>query len=191
MKQTHYRVGIVGHRYLGGNESENYVRFCCFKLLSEFKARHTNLTAVSAASKGADTIFSDIAICLEVKLNTIIPFKEFSEDFDTELSLERSNALRERSAKSECANFSKRSISAYKKSMEWVVIKSHSLIAVWDGHSNGSPGGTGRAIELAMSIGKPMFHINPFNRTLDYFDAINKNRNNSVRLDIDEIGRYI
>lgn len=191
MKPKHHRIGIVGHRYLGGDQAENYVRFCCFKLLSEFKEKHPDLTAVSAASEGADTVFSDVAISLNLKLNTIIPFEDFSGDFISELSLEKVTTLRNRSAKSECANFSKRSISAYKRSMEWVVIKSHSLIGVWDGHSSGSPGGTGRALGMATLIGKPIFLINPRNRTLDYYGANRKKYSKSTRLDTNEIGGYV
>lgn len=191
MKQMQYKVGIAGHRYLGGLEAENYVRFCCFRLLTEFKAKYANLTAVSAASEGADTIFSEVALSLEIELNTVIPFEDFSEDFDSELSLEKNNALRYRSTKSEFANFSKRSISAYKKSMEWVVIKSHCLIGVWDGQCAGSPGGTRRAIELAKSIGKPVFYINPRNHTLGYCGTAKEKHVVTSRLEANEIGGYV
>ncbi len=191
MKQVRYKVGIVGHRYLGGLEAENYVRFCCYRLLAEFKAKYSNLTAVSAVSEGADTIFSEVALHLDIELNTVIPFNDFSADFDSELSLEKCNALRYRSTKSEFVNFSKRSMSAYKKSMDWVVIKSHSLIGVWDGRCIGSPSGTGRAIELAKAIGKPVFQVNPLSRTLDYCGAANKKYFESSRLKTNEIGGYV
>ena len=186
-----YSVGIVGHRHLGGREAENYVRFCCFRLLSEFKAKHAKLTAVSAVSEGADTIFSDVALSLEVELNTIIPFEDFTQDFDSELSREKINALLYRSAKCEFANFSIRSMSAYKRSMEWVVIKSNSLIGVWDEYCTDSPGGTGRAIEFAKSIGKPIFHINPRNRTLNYCGPTKEKYFKSSSLGTEEIGGYI
>lgn len=191
MQQANYKVGIVGHRYLGEADTANYVRYCCFKLLSEFKAKHANLTAVSAASEGADTIFAGVALNLKIKLITISPFRHFSDDFSSESGLEMFSTIRGRSSQSECMNFSKRSMSAYKKSMEWVVIKSHSLIGVWDGRPSKLPGGTFCTIEFARSIGRPVFLINPQERTLGYFGSINFGRSKAHRLEMDVVGDFI
>ncbi len=181
----------MGHRYLGGIEASNYVWFCCFKLLSEFQRKHPGLVAVSASSQGADTIFADVALSLEIKLDIITPFKEFASDFQTELGLKKMEVLHERSSNSVCANFSKRSVSAYKKSMELVVIRSHSLIGVWDSQSNGSPGGTAQAINVAKTMGLPIFHINPRERSLSIIGPLKSYGMKEKRIELNTVGSFV
>lgn len=166
MENAIFCVGIIGHRYLGGNDSDIFVQSCCHNLLSGFKRNHPNLKAVSALSQGADSIFAQSALSLNIELDAIIPFDEFQSDFFDDTAYENYLKLRDNSYLETRVNFVKRSKLAYKKSMDWVVFKSNIIIAVWDGIKEGSKGGTWEALILCEKLNKKVIIINISTRTM-------------------------
>ena len=168
MENTFFCVGIIGHRYLGGDDIDIFVQSCCHKILSGFKRNYPNLKAVSALSQGADSIFAQSAISLNIELDAVIPFDEFQSDFFDETAYETYRKLRGNSYFETRVNFVKRSNLAYKKSMEWVVFKSNIIIVVWDGIKEGSTGGTWEAIMLCEKLNKTVVIINISTRTISY-----------------------
>jgi hypothetical protein len=168
MENTIFYVGIIGHRYLGGNSMDIFVQSCCHNILSDFKRNYPNLKAISALSQGADSIFAQSAISLNIELDAVIPFDEFQSDFFDETAYETYRKLRNNSHLETKVNFVKRSNLAYKKSMDWVVFKSNIIIAVWDGIKEGSTGGTWEAIMLCEKLNKSVVVINISTRTMSY-----------------------
>ena len=175
MKNGTYNLGVFGHRGLGSIESHSYVQFCCHQLLAGSKQKYSNVVAISAISDGADSIFAQSAISLGIRLQSIIPFGQFASDFQDDLSFERYRSLRSKSEYETKVNFLQRSDVAYKKSMEWVVFKSNTVIAIWDSREEGAIGGTWEAVSLSKKIGKSMVHIdNTKNNIHFYFNDGNK-----------------
>ncbi|MCP4366878.1 MAG: hypothetical protein GY797_02005 [Deltaproteobacteria bacterium] len=181
MADTLFIIGIIGHRDLGGEDVDFYVQSCCHKILSELRVKYPKIKAISAISQGADSIFAQSAISLNIQLESVVPFDDFKSDFAGEISCERYKTLRKSSDFETKVNFSKRSNLAYKKSMEWVVIKSNIVIAVWDGKKIGSIGGTWEAILLCEKLNKTMINIDihkkamslNFNECNNYFSRKN------------------
>jgi hypothetical protein len=166
-----FKLGVIGHRYLGAYSEHSYVNFCCFSILSEAKRKYPSLVAVSALAEGADSIFAFAAASLNIKLEGIIPFAEFSRDFESEVSYEMHQFLLSMTGRKTTVGFYVRSPAAYKKSMDWLVFTSHTIIAVWDGVELGSTGGTWQAISLCKRLGKTMIHINPKTRIIDVYSS--------------------
>jgi len=191
MTASIFTIGIVGHRDLGDKNDGLYVQLCCHKILSELRYRYPKIKAISAISEGADSIFAQSAIALDIQLESVIPFDDFKSDFPEETSYERYKSLRKKSDYETRVNFSGRSNLAYKKSMEWVVFKSDIVLAVWDGKEIGSIGGTWEAVLLCEKFNKTIIHIDTCNRVMSlYFHEGNK-YSPCGNITADHIVRYI
>lgn len=175
MAEKPFRIGVIGHRDIGAIEKLSYIHFCCYRILARLKNKYSRVIAISAISDGADSIFAQSAISLGIHLESIIPFGQFSSDFQKELPNERYRFLQSRSKYVTRTNFSVRSNLAYKKSMEWLVFKSNIIIAIWDGREEGTVGGTWEAVSLSMKMRKTMIHIDNNNKATNiYFNNGNK-----------------
>jgi len=192
-KMTHkiYRVGVIGHRKLSGEEEYSYVHLCCHKILAGIKNKYPEVIAISAISEGADSIFAKSALSLDIKLESIIPYSKFKLDFQTDVNYETYRAIREKSKYETKINFSKKSNLAYKKSMEWLVFKSNTIIAIWDGVEAGSTGGTWESVLLCKKLKKPMIHINCLTNKISVY--VNRGNSYSEHMDLSaqNIIRYI
>ena len=69
------------------------------------------------------------------------------------------------------AHFDSESPHAYRRSMQWVTIKAHVLVVVWDGEERGLAGGTWETIRLARQMAKPMVHIDNVRRRVHVADT--------------------
>jgi hypothetical protein len=119
-------------------------------------------------SEGADSIFAEAALSLGIKLESIIPFKNFQSDFDGDFAYERYRHFRRSATNAIRTNFGKRCKLAYRKSMEWVIYSSNIILAIWDGREIGATGGTWEAVSLCKKLQKPLIHINPGNCKISF-----------------------
>ena len=191
MAEKAFKIGVIGHRDLGAIERHSYIHFCCHRILTRLKNKYSRVIAISAISDGADSIFAQSAISLGIHLESIIPFGQFSSDFQEELTNERYRYLQSRSKYVTRTNFSVRSNLAYKKSMEWLVFKSNIIIAIWDGREDGTIGGTWEAVSLSIKIRKTMVHINNNSKLINVY--FNKGNKYILQQDLseDQITRYL
>jgi len=169
MNKKSYIVGVIGHRELGDFDNHEYAHLAIHKILSEFKRAYKEVRAVSALSEGADSLFAKSAILLNIQLESVIPFEGFSDDFQSEESQARYLSMKFSSDKESRVRFQKRSKAAYRKSMEWVVFKSNTVIALWDGNKVGTTGGTWEAVKLCMKLKKNTIHINTSNKETNLY----------------------
>ena len=191
MDDTFFTIGIIGHRDLGGEDVDFYVQTCCHKILSELRSKYPKIRAISAISQGADSIFAQSAVSLNIQLESVIPFSDFKSDFTGEVPCERYKMLRKSSNRETMVNFSKRSNMAYKKSMEWVVFKSNIVIAVWDGKKIGSIGGTWEAVLLCKKLNKTIINLDIHNKTMSlHFNELH-NHFYSRNITTGHIARYL
>lgn len=191
MDCTFFTIGIIGHRDLGGKDVDFYVQTCCHKILSELRVNYPKIKAISALSQGADSIFAQSAVSLNIQLESVIPFNDFRSDFTEEVPYERYKTLRKSSGRETMVNFLKRSNMAYKKSMEWVVFKSNIVIAVWDGKKIGSIGGTWEAVLLCEKLNKTMINLDIHSKTMSLYFNERNNHFSSNNITIGHIARYL
>ncbi len=191
MTKENYKIGIIGHRDLGNQERHSNIHYCCHRLLKEVKQKYPNVVAISAISDGADSIFANSAISLEIPLETIIPFGKFANDFKQGAPYIKHRELRKLSMTETKVNFSERSKLAYKKSMEWLVFKSNIIVAIWDGQKLGSIGGTWEAICLCMKINKTLIHINSESNDISLYSNMNDKYDLLSNISPKQIARYI
>ncbi len=191
MTDKTFKIGVIGHRDLGNVEKHSYVHFCCHRLLAGSKQKYSNVIAISAISDGADSIFAQSAISLGIHLESIIPFRQFESDFQEDLTHTRYRSLRYQSKYETKTNFSERSNLAYRKSMEWLVFKSHSVVAIWDGKEEGAVGGTWEAVSLSLKIRKTMVHIDNSNKAMNLYCNKGDKYNLHQNLSVEQIIRYL
>lgn len=186
-----FTIGVIGHRDLGGEDVDLFVQSCCHQILAELKIKYPKIRAVSAISQGADSIFAQCAISLNIPLESVIPFEGFKSDFSGEALHERYKTLRNSSDSETTVNFSKRSHLAYKKSMQWVVFKSNIVIVVWDGRKTGSTGGTWEAVLLCEKLNKTMIHIDIRKKSINLHIAARDTWFPRKNITVGQISRYI
>jgi hypothetical protein len=181
MKGENIRIGIIGHRHFGDTEWCSYVQFCCNRLLAKSQQKYSAVTAMSALSPGADSVFAETALLLGINLESVTPFGQFVADFQEEEAHGRYQFLRSRTKNESKINILGKSDSAYRKSMEWLVFMSNAVVAIWDGREEGATGGTWEAVSLCKKIRKTIIHVDYNKKCLNlYFNEAGKytlNRN--------------
>ena len=159
------RVGVTGHRKLGADPLVSwFVTAQCVRLLDRFgdlaRLRQAEVVAYSALAIGADQLFAQAALGLNIPLVGVIPFADYANDFQ---SAEREcfDALLARCRSVERLPHRRRSSRAYFAGGKWVVDAADYLVAVWDGRPASGTGGTADVVVYAEKKGRPVFRIDP------------------------------
>lgn len=181
-------IGGIGHCALDAELDVPYVHLSFHRILAELVRRFPRLRAVSALASGADTVFAECARGLSIPLESVIPFADFAADFPAAEAEARLDALRSKVAAESRVNFSQRGDRAYKKSMEWVVMKSNIVLAAWDGRQAGAPGGTWGAVALCEALGKPLIHVDTSRKAIAVVGGPKGGRQTVVP---GELGRFL
>ena len=164
------RLAIVGHRFLGDSDRVRFVAEQCARVLTRAQIAHPDVIAVSATAEGADTVFAEAAVALDIPLEIVRPFDEYSSDFRGS-SRERYRAVRTAAASETRLPYRERSEEAYLAAMLWVTNRSDVLVAAWDGRPALGLGGTANAVAHARRIGKPVIHLDVSRRVVRQLDA--------------------
>lgn len=154
-----YRIGIVGHRYLRGQNTPVFVADRCSAILRSARETHPDLVAVSAFALGADSIFARAAVRLGIPLHGVRPFHSYHRDFPTKRSRREYLRLRCRVCRELTLPFTHRTLESYVMAMHWIVNHTELLVAVWDGAPAIGPGGTADAVDQRMRVGTPWIHV--------------------------------
>jgi len=158
-----FYVGIVGHRYLGNQRTEDFVSEQCLAILKRAKAEHDDVIAISAIAEGADTLFAEAALRLDIPLEIVRPFEDYKSDFATLSARQRYEKLRSASQREEKLGRKKRSNAAYKAAMHWIVENADTLVIAWNGRPAEGEGGTGDAIRQATLMNRSWIHLDTTN----------------------------
>lgn len=158
-----FRVGIVGHRYLTNHETVAFVHEQCAAFLKHAKVEHPDLIAISAIAEGADTLFAEVALALDIPLEIVRPFHDYVSDFRSFSSRERYERLRAAASKETKLTYQERSNTAYKAAMNWIVSQSDVLVVAWDGLAAAGEGGTGEAVNQARKLDMRWLHLDVTN----------------------------
>lgn len=163
-----WRVGIVGHRNLGGPEAIELVKMSCLSILKEAVQNHGEVLALSALAEGADTLFAEAGCSLGLPLEVVRPFESYSSDFTDADARARYEQLRSTAARETVLPFRERSTEAYVAAMRWILDHSDLLVVAWDGQAAAGPGGTAEAAELRMQEGDPWVHLDVSNLSVQF-----------------------
>ena len=158
-----FRVGIVGHRYLTNRETVSFVLDQSVAFLKQAKAEHSAITALSAIAEGADTVFAEAALALDIPLEIVRPFADYLSDFKTLSSRKRYEKLRAAASHEIKLRYGERSNTAYKAAMSWIVSHSDVLVVAWDGLAAAGEGGTGEAVKQAQKLNMHWLHLDVTN----------------------------
>jgi hypothetical protein len=162
------RFGIAGHRSLDDRNVSEFVARQLESILRDARKQNIGTTAISAVAEGADTIFAETALSLNVPLEIVKPFRGYSNDFKTTHSRSRYRNLLRRAAREITMPFNERSDVAYQTAMHWIVDNCDVLIAVWNGERSDRIGGTVDAVERAIRSKRKWIHLNVNELTVNF-----------------------
>ncbi len=119
------------------------------------------IAAFPAITEGADTVFAEAALALNIPLEVVIPFEQYAADFPFGPQLTPFEQLLDLAQAVHVLPYQERSDDAYLAGGVWLVDHSDSLLAVWEEQPACGKGGTGDIVQYARSRGLPIFFINP------------------------------
>ena len=154
-----FRIGIVGHRYLANRATIAFVSEQCFVILKQVQSERTDVVALSAIAQGADTLFAEAALALDIPLEIVRPFSDYAADFETKTAVKHYDKLRAAALNEKRLAYKERSDIAYGAAMNWIVNHSDLLVIAWDGLPALGPGGTGSAVKEAVHLNRSWLHL--------------------------------
>jgi hypothetical protein len=125
-----------------------------------------DVVAVSALAEGADSLFAEAALSLQVPLEVVRPFARYDGDFTTPQSRRRYRDLKAAARSETELAFVSRSVRAYEAAMRWVVENCDILVAVCDGRPSLARGGTADAVGYAARVGRPIVRFDTVGRVV-------------------------
>jgi hypothetical protein len=152
-------IGFTGHRKLP-NEAVSRRLICDF--LEQEKAATPDIVyGVSSVAAGADLLFAESCLELDVPLRVLLPLsiEEFRKDFDEETWSRVEQVLSKAVSVEIIANSELRNEGYYECGIE-TVQQSEMLVALWDGEPSRGMGGTQEIVSFAEKMGRPVvwFH---------------------------------
>ena len=160
------RVGVTGHRKLG--EAEAWVDAVLRRWFRDLRVTHGDrLVAVSAVAVGADTLFAEAALALGIRLEVVIPYAGYADDFPPGRARERYAGLRTRAAVVHAMPHTRKGADAYMDAGVWIVDHCDLLVAVYDGRAPGRTGGTADVVHYARTAGRKLVQVDPLRRRVE------------------------
>lgn len=154
------KVGIVGHRFFNDPEDRSFIQDQCRRLLLDLQHKNKGIIAISAIAEGADSIFAEVALAMNIPLQIIRPFGNYESDFTTAESRQRYFHLQKSACSETILPYKDRSDDAYYHAMKWIVDITDVMFAAWDGINNQRRGGTTDAIQQIKRNERAWVHIN-------------------------------
>ena len=152
-------IGFTGHRKL---PDEAKCREWVHTFLAEKKAAHEGIVyGVSSVAAGADLLFAENCLLLEMPLRVLLPFpkEEFRKDFDDKTWARAEYVMQNAVSVEVTGDRALRDERYYECGIE-TVQQSQLVLAVWDGQPPSGMGGTQEIVAFARDVGKPVvwFH---------------------------------
>jgi hypothetical protein len=159
VKDDGLKIGITGHQERDGIEWP-WVR----SRIDRFLAGKVQLVGYSSLAAGTDQVFADAVLERGGKLIAVIPLADYASHFEG-ASLSHYRDLLKASEVIELKS-TKQDSRAFLDAGKWVAREAERIVAVWDGEPAEGAGGTGDIVAYALSLGKPVHHIDPIKRTV-------------------------
>lgn len=155
------RIGVTGHRVLEHAVGEWVARQLddLFSYFAGIPSSDSRLCAVSSLAVGADQLFAEAALRHGIRLEVVLPFASFIEDFAEGHERDSCERLLSAAASTTALPWEERSNGAYLAGGLWVVDHCDLLIAIWDGEKAAGVGGTGDVVDYSRDAGKLCLHM--------------------------------
>lgn len=164
-----FRIGASGHRDLGDAIAQQYAARCVRELLTSYAEQYPNLVLIAPLAIGADQLFVQIALDLNIPVEAVIP----SEDYETDYALGEERAMYQQLLH-QCRRihpqpFSTHTDDAYLAAGRWIVEQSDILLLIWNGQPAKGRGGTADIAGYAWRTGRPFVHINATKQAMQIY----------------------
>lgn len=156
------KIGITGHQELG---SEATIIWLSNTLESIIRQNHIDVGITSLAI-GADQLFAEVLRKSHVPYIAVIPSNGYETTFQNTHDLRRYQELLQGASERRKLTFKKPSETAFYEAGKQIVNLSDMLIAIWNGQPAKGLGGTGDIVKYALSVKKPIVHLNPITQTV-------------------------
>ncbi len=160
MITTQVRIGASGHRDLGDTVAQQYAARCVRELLASYAERYPNLVLRAPLAIGADQLFVQTALDLNIPVEAVIP----SEDYEAHYAPGEEQATYQRLLQQcRCLHpqpFATHTDDAYLAAGQWIVEHSDIVLLIWNGQPAKGRGGTADIASYAWRTGRPFVQIN-------------------------------
>lgn len=160
-------IGITGHQNIGGKKLINWVRR---ELHQEIIQNKEIKIARSSLAIGADQIFAQVVLEMNINLISVIPSEGYEKTFATK---ERTEYFRLKSlcSSTEFLNFPSPAQEAFLAAGIHIADHSDLIFAVWDGLPAKGLGGTGDIVKYALSLGKHVIHLQTITKNKQVYNG--------------------
>jgi len=156
------KIGITGHQRISDPSTWPWVRNAIVEQLENAES----LTGISSLAIGADQLFAQCVLEASGTLIAIIPFPDYERTFKQSDEKQKYINLKNQAAKVQILPDISDDQQSYLDAGKLVIELCEVLLAVWDGKPAKGKGGTGDAVNFAISTGRLVVHINPDNCTI-------------------------
>ena len=156
------KVGMTGHQQLG---SEATVTWLSDTLEGIIRQYHNDVGITSLAI-GADQLYAEVLSKANIPYIAIIPCEGYETTFQNTDDLVRYQELLQKASEKIQLPFEKPSETAFYEAGKKIANLSDMLLTIWNGLPAKGLGGTGDIVKYALSIKKPVVHLNPITQTV-------------------------
>lgn len=156
------KIGITGHQQLG---SEATILWLSETLKGIIRQYHIEVGITSLAI-GADQLFAEVLRKAHIPYIAVIPSNDYETTFQNTSDLEQYQEFLRNASEQILLPFEQPSETAFYEAGKQIVNMSDLMIAIWNGLPAKGLGGTGDIVQYALSIKKPVVHLNPVAQTV-------------------------
>ncbi len=150
------KVGITGHQDLGSIETIAWLTDALETVVHRYRID----MGITSLAVGADQLYAEILRRNEKEYIAIIPSEGYEKTFTDPQDLKQYKKLLHGAADKIKLPFEKPSEAAFYEAGKQMVNLSDMILAIWNGQPAKGLGGTGDIVEYALSIKKPVVHLN-------------------------------
>jgi hypothetical protein len=156
------KIGITGHQQLGSEATIVWLSDTIAGILRQY---HIDVGITSLAI-GADQLCAEVLRKAHIPYIAVIPSHKYETTFLHADELERYQELLQHASEQVQLPFEKPSETAFYEAGKQIANLSDMLLAIWNGLPAKGLGGTGDIVEYALSIKKPVVHLDPITQTV-------------------------
>jgi uncharacterized phage-like protein YoqJ len=158
-------LGITGHQNFEGISDTSWLEQELSIRIAELKDIRLGYSSLAI---GADVLFAETLLLMEISLIVVIPCKNYDSTF-SEFDRNHYHFLLNKSDEQILMDFSDPDDEAFFAAGKYIAEQSDRLFVLWDGKPAKALGGTGDVFEYALKQKTTVVHINPWTReTLIY-----------------------
>ncbi len=151
------KVGITGHQQLGSEATITWLAETLEKIIRQY---HID-AGITSLAVGADQLYAEVLRKAHIPYIAVIPSTDYETTFQNTNDLERYQELLRGASERVHLPFEKPSETAFYEAGKQIANLSDMLLAIWNGLPAKGLGGTGDVVKYALSIKKPVVHLNP------------------------------